>query len=104
MQKKTAVVRHDNDPERASEAAGAFLRKDGVKVMAWPSTCPELNPIEHLWGILKTPAEHRSPSSNQAPEAVVPEEWKKTDVAIRLQLLHSRPRRLAAVLKNHTKY
>ncbi|CAI9567377.1 unnamed protein product [Staurois parvus] len=68
---------------------------------------PDLNPIKHLWGILKRQVEHHSPSSIQALKEVVLEKWKKIDVAICHQLVHSMSRRLAAVLTNHgghTKY
>ncbi len=42
---------------------------------------PDLNPIEHLWGILKRPVEHHSTSSIQSLKEVILEEWKKIDLA-----------------------
>ncbi|KAG2464611.1 TCB1 transposase, partial [Polypterus senegalus] len=102
-----ALFQHGNDPKHTSKATVAFLKKNRVKVIEWPSMSPDLNPIEHLWGILKRQVEHHSPSSIQALKEVILEEWKKIDVAICRQLVHSMPRTLGAVLKNHgghTKY
>ncbi len=82
-------------------------KKNRVKVIQWPSMSPDLNPIEHLWGILKRQVEHHSPSSIQSLKEVILEEWKKIDLAKCRQLVHSMPRRLGAVIKNHgghTKY
>ncbi len=102
-----ALFQHDNDPKHTSKATVGFLKKNRVKVIQWPSMSPDLNPIEHLWGILKRQVEHHSPSSIQSLKEVILEEWKKIDLAKCRQLVHSMPRRLGAVIKNHgghTKY
>ncbi len=104
---RRALFQHDNDPKHTSKATVGFLKKIRVKVIQWPSMSPDLNPIEHLWGILKRQVEHHSPSSIQSLKEVILEEWKKIDRAKYHQLVHSMPRRLGAVIKNHgghTKY
>ncbi len=104
---RRALFQHDNDPKHTSKATVGFLKKNRVKVIQWPSMSPDLNPIEHLWGILKRQVEHHSPSNIQSLKEVILEEWKKIDLAKCRQLVHSMPRRLGAVIKNHgshTKY
>ncbi len=91
---RCALFQHDNDPKHTSKATVGFLKKNRVKVIQWPSMSPDLNPIEHLWGILKRQVEHHSPSSIQSLKEVILEEWKKIDLAKCRQLVHSMPRRL----------
>ncbi len=104
---RRALFQHDNDPKHTSKATVGFLKKNRVKVIQWPSMSPDLNPIEHIWGILKRQVEHHSPSSIQSLKEVILEEWKKIDLAKCRQLVHSMPRRLGAAITNHgghTKY
>ncbi len=75
------VVHFSNMYSNTSKATVGFLKKNRVKVIQWPSMSPDLNPIEHLWGILKRQVEHHSPSSIQSLKEVILEEWKKIDLA-----------------------
>ena len=77
--------------------------------MERPAQSPDLNPIEHLWGILK-----RKLASHKEPPASIDElwkrveaEWEKISAKECRDLIESMPRRVAAVLKakgGYTKY
>ena len=102
-----AVFQHDNDSKLTSKTTIALLKRLGVKVMDWTSMSPDLNTIEHLWGILKRKVEVCKVSNNCQLRDVVMEEWKSIPVATCETLVNSMPRRVKAVLDNdggHTKY
>ncbi len=85
----------------------ALLKKLRVKVMDWPSMSPDLNPIEHLWGILKQKMEECRSLTSTSSVMLVMEEWKRTPVVTCEALVNSMPKRVKAVLENnggHTKY
>ncbi len=93
------VFQHDNDHCHA--------KKLRVTVMDWPSMSPDLNPFEHLWGILKRKMEERKVSNIHQLRDVVTEEWKRSPVATCEALVNSMPKTFKAVLENnggHTKY
>ncbi len=75
------VFQHDNDPKHTSKTTTALLKKLRVKVTDRPSMSPDLNTIEHLWGILKRKVEERKVSNIHQLRDVVMEEWKRTSVA-----------------------
>ncbi len=76
-------------------------------MMDWPSMSPDLNPTEHMWGILKWKMEERKVTNIHQICDVVMEEWKRTPVATCEALVNSMPKRVKVVLENnggHTKY
>ena len=95
-----AVFQHDNDPKHTSKTTTALLKRLKVKVM-------DLNPIEHLWGILKWKVEVRKVLNICQLHDFVMEEWKSIPVATCEALVNSMPRKVKAVLDidgGHTKY
>ena len=75
--------------------------------MDWSSMSPDLNPIEHLWGILKWKVEVCKVSNIYQLRDVVLEEWKSIQVATCEALVNSIPRGVKEVLDNDggpTKY
>ena len=102
-----SVFQHDNNPKHTSKTTIALLKRLRVKAMDWPSISPDLNPIEHLWGILKWKVEVCKVSNICQLCDIVMEEWKSIPVATCEALVNSMPRRVKAVLDNdggHTKY
>ena len=74
-----AVFQHDKDPKHTSKVTTALLKKLRVKVMDWPSKSQNLNPIEHLWGILKREVEERKVSNIHKLCDVIMGEWKRKE-------------------------
>ncbi|KAG2464945.1 TCB1 transposase, partial [Polypterus senegalus] len=106
-QSRRAVFQHDNNPKHTSKTTTALLKKLRVKVVEWPCMSPDLNPIGHLWGILKQKVEECKVSNIHKLRDVVMEEWKRIPVVTCEALVNSMPKRVKAVLENiggHTKY
>ena len=88
----------------------ALLRKLRGKLMDWPSMSPDLDPIEHLWSILKWKMEEHKVSNIHLLCDVIMEEWERIPVATCAALVNSFKfmfQKDKAVLDNnggHTKY
>jgi transposase len=76
--------------------------------LEWPGNSPDLNPIEHLWAIMKGKLRRRRPSSIPELKQIISDIWNNEITQNYLKsLFMSMPRRLQAVIDangGHTKY
>ena len=105
------VFQQDNDPDpkHTSKQATCCFKENKINVMQWPPQSPDLNPIEHLWGVLKRNlvTYPKPPMLMQKLWEQVQVEWEAISVEECQKLVESMPNRIAAVLKakgGYTKY
>ena len=95
------VFQQDNDFKYTSKRAKKWFAKHGFEVMVWPAQSPDLNPIEHLWFLLKRRLAEYPESAKGITELWkrVQVEWEKIEVAKCQRLIKSMPRRVQEVIK-----
>jgi hypothetical protein len=90
---------HDNDPKHTSAMVKDWLRDNGIQVMQWPSSSPDLNPMEHLWDVLEDRVKkHDSKNKAELAQHLI-EEWNKIDLSVLEKLVNSAPSRLHESIK-----
>ncbi|KAG0424891.1 Transposable element Tcb2 transposase, partial [Dictyocoela muelleri] len=79
---KKYIFQHDNDPKHSSKHVKEYLENRKIDVMIWPSQSPDLNPIEHLWAILKKRIAIVKVKNLTELKDVIVKEWNNIDVSI----------------------
>ena len=67
--------------------------------MEWHPQSPDINPMEHVWGILKNTISKRNPSSKHTLKQYLLEEWEKITPLRCQRLVGSMPARIGCLIK-----
>ncbi len=82
-----------------AHTANSWLNDHGVGVLDWPANSPDLNPIEHLYGIVKRKMRNKRPKNADELKATVKETWASTPPQQCPKLITSMPHRIESVIK-----
>lgn len=97
----------DNAPCHKSATTMRWFHENCIDLLDWPAQSPDLNPIEHLWGIFKRKIKEHSITSKTALKNALVQEWDAISPVECAKLVRSMPHRVAAVIKSKggpTKY
>ena len=92
------LLQEDNDPKHTSLLCRKWKEENGVEKIDWPSSSPDLNPIENVWGLLKNRIRRRNPRSVQQLKKSILLEWSAMDDQLAKNLVISVSRRLLDVI------
>jgi hypothetical protein len=103
----------DNDPKHTSKLLMGNMRKlpdgrkmrlpgwfslNGVRVMKWPAYSPDINPIEHMWSMVKRKLSGRRFHTRNELWLAVQQAWNAIEPEKVSKLVDSMPSRIRAVI------
>ncbi|KAG0901251.1 hypothetical protein G6F33_013035 [Rhizopus arrhizus] len=96
-----------NDPKHKSKSTMTWLQQNKVQyINDWPPNSPDLNPIQHVWHLLKLRLslyERKARNIDELWERV-DVEWNKLDKDVCRSYIDSMPDRIAAVIKSKGRF
>jgi transposase len=104
-----AAVMEDGAPIHRCKLAQNFRTTHQMDVLPHPAQSPDLNPMEHVWHILKSKVNERKNVPKNVDELweILQEEWAKIDIEMVNKIINTMPDRAEAVHRakgGHTRY
>ena len=102
------VLAQDNAPCHSARTTQQFLALNNIRVMPWPAKSPDLNPIEHIWDLIKRNVKALHPPHDiNALERSVQQVWQQIRQPTIQRYIVSMRKRCLAVIRargGHTPY
>lgn len=95
------VLMQDNARAHSARTVQTYLNHVGITVMEWPARSPDMNPIEHVWDLLKRSVKSRMPPPNNLNELrnALLEEWQRLPQETIDNIIRSMPRRMETLIR-----
>lgn len=94
------VLMHDNARPHAARSVETFLTQVGVQKLQWPARSPDLNPIEHVWDMLKRRVKNGPNAAQTLSElkTALTSTWREIPQADMKKVVETMPDRMRAVI------
>ena len=92
------IFQHDGAPAHKAEIIEEWLSMKGIYVMPWAAQSPDLNPIEHIWALMKRRIGRKVFNNVEDLKKELLKIWSEITPKECKDLIMSMPRRVAAVL------
>ena len=97
------IYMQDGAPPHKARETQKFLLKRMNLLANWPANSPDLNPIEHLWAILKYRMSADNPKNSIELVRIIKDEWDKLPMTLINNLVLSFKKRLLLAEKKESK-
>lgn len=94
------VFQQDGASSHTAKITKKWLHDNGIEVLDWPSSSPDLNPIENLWALMKRRLRNEPQRTVQGLKDKIQEIWDSITPNECQYLINTMNRRLNAVIKN----
>ena len=94
------TLREDNYRKHMSKLANEWKLKHGIHRIQWPSTSPDLNPIEKVWKLLKMNLARKILRTYQSLVLGIKKEWNAFPKDLATNLVQSMKNRIFDVIAN----
>lgn len=96
-----AMVMEDGAPVHRCKVAKTFRDHNSMGIFPHPAQSPDMNPIEHVWYLMKIAINNRAvkPRNEEELKRALLEEWEKIDIKIINKLISSMSNRVKQLME-----